>query len=59
MRNNSIVFDGIPDDSRRYQARTGTWGVTHSYLAQAIAQALIGKPVSVPRVRDEGCIIAW
>lgn len=56
---NEVVFAGIPDDSRRYQARTGSWGVSKSYLAQAIKQALAGKPVTVPRMKDEGCIITW
>lgn len=56
---NRIVFAGIPDDSRRYKANNGSWGVSKTYLAQAIAQALAGQPVSVPRVKDEGCIIAW
>lgn len=56
---NRVVFSGIPDDSRRYQARTGQWGVTKSYLSEAIAQALAGQPVTVSRVKDQGCIIAW
>ena len=56
---NHIVFAGIPDDSRRYQADNGHWGVSKTYLAQAIVQALAGQPVTVPRVKDEGCIIAW
>jgi len=56
---NHVVFAGIPDDSRRYQARTGTWGVSQSYLARAIKEALSGKHVTTPRVKDEGCIIAW
>ena len=54
-----VVFAGIPDDSRRYHADTGTWGVTKTYLAQAIMQALASKLVTVPKVKDEGCIIAW
>ena len=56
---NHVVFAGIPDDSRHYQASNGHWGVSKTYLAQAIAQALAGQPVTVPRVKDEGCIIAW
>jgi len=56
---NHVVFAGVPDDSRRYQANNGHWGVSKTYLAQAIAQALAGQPVTVPRVKDEGCIIAW
>ena len=54
-----VVFAGIPDDSRRYHADKGTWGVTKTYLSQAIEEALAGKPVTVPRVKDEGCIIVW
>lgn len=56
---NQVVFAGIPDDSRRYQASNGHWGVSKTYLAQAINQALAGQPVTVPRVKDEGCMIAW
>ena len=56
---NRVVFAGVPDDSRRYLARTGKSSVTQSYLAHAIAQALSGKPVTVPSVKDQGCIIAW
>lgn len=56
---NKIVFAGIPDDSRRYEASNGHWGVSKTYLAQAINQALSGQPVTVPRVKDEGCVISW
>ena len=56
---NRVVFAGIPDDSRRYEAQNGRWGVSKTYLAQAIAQALAGQPVTVPAVKDQGCIIAW
>ena len=54
-----VLFAGIPDDSRRYKANNGTWGVSKTYLSQAITEALAGHPVTVPRVKDEGCIIAW
>ncbi len=54
-----VVFSGMPDDSRRYQNRTGKWGVSETYLDRAITQSLTGQPVTVPRVKDEGCIIAW
>lgn len=56
---NRVVFSGIPDDSRRYKADVGRWGVSKTYLSQAIAQALAGQPVTVPVVKDQGCIIAW
>ncbi len=56
---NRIVFSGIPDDSRRYEAQNGSWGVSRTYLSQAISQALAGQPVTVPAVKDQGCIIAW
>lgn len=54
-----VIFSGIPDDSRRYLDRTGQSGVTHSYLSQSIQEALAGKPVTQPQVKDEGCMIAW
>ena len=56
---NHVLFAGVPDDSRRYESQTGKWGVSQTYLAQAIRQALAGQPVTVPRVKDQGCIIAW
>ena len=56
---NHVVFAGVPDDSRRYEAQNGCWGVSKTYLAQAIDQALAGQPVTVPAVKDQGCIIAW
>ncbi len=54
-----VVFSGIPDDSRRYLNRTGQLGVTRSYLGQALCEALAGKPVTQPQIKDEGCMIAW
>ena len=56
---NHVLFAGVPDDSRRYEAQTGKWGVSQTYLAQAIRQALAGQPITVARVKDQGCIIAW
>jgi len=54
-----VVFAGIPDDSRRYLDRTGKSGVTQSYLGQALCEALAGKPLTQPQIKDEGCMIAW
>jgi len=56
---NHVVFAGVPDDSRRYEAQNGHWGTSRTYLAQAIAQALARQLVTVPSVKDQGCIIAW
>ena len=56
---NRIVYSGMPDDSKRYLLSTGKRGVTDSYLAKAIAQALAGKPISTPHTELQGCIIAW
>lgn len=39
---NRVVFAGLPDDSRRYQTQNGKWGVSQTYLAQAIRQAQAG-----------------
>lgn len=52
---NKIVFQGAPDDSLEYKARTGRPGITRAYLADALAQALCGKPVAEPFVRSLGC----
>lgn len=56
---NRVIFAGVPDDSRRYLSRTGRSGVTQTYLSHAIAQALAGRPVTAPQVKDQGCIIPW
>ena len=56
---NRVVFAGLPDDSRRYQTQNGKWGVTQTYLAQAIRQAQAGQPVTAPQISNEGCIVAW
>lgn len=53
-----VVFSGMPDDSRRYLDETGKEGISRGYLARALSQALAGKPVTQPQVKDEGCIIA-
>jgi hypothetical protein len=53
-----VVFSGMPDDSRRFLA-TKAGGVKHSYLADALRQALAGKPVAKPWVENEGCVISW
>lgn len=54
-----VVFSGMPDDSRRYLDETGKAGVSRGYLARALSQALAGKPITQPQVKDAGCIIAW
>ena len=56
---NRVVFAGLPDDSRRYYTDKGKWGVSQTYLAQAIRQAQAGQPVTAPQVSNEGCIVAW
>jgi hypothetical protein len=56
---NRIVYSGMPDDSKRFLLDTGNRGMTQSYLAVALAQALAGKPVTTARTRPEGCSIAW
>ncbi len=56
---NRVVFAGLPDDSRRFQTQTGKWGVSQTYLAQAIRQAQAGQPVTAPQISNEGCIVAW
>lgn len=56
---NRMVFAGLPDDSRRYQTQNGKWGVSQTYLAQAIRQAQAGQPVTAPQISNEGCIVAW
>ena len=54
-----VVFSGMPDDSRRYLDATGKAGISRGYLARALTQALAGRPVTQPEVRDQGCIITW
>jgi peroxiredoxin len=53
-----VVFSGMPDDSRRFLG-TKAGGGKHSYLADALRQALAGKPVARPWVENEGCVIYW
>lgn len=43
----------------RYEAQNGRWDVSRTYLAQAIAQTLVGQMITIPTVKDQGCIIAW
>ena len=60
-----VVFDGMPDDSRRFLYQTdvpkrGKKGqVPESYLAKALAQALAGKAVTETPLKEAGCSIAW
>ena len=53
-----IVFQGMPDNSRLYSG-SSKQGVSHSYLAEAVSQALAGKSVTVPVVKDLGCLIGY
>ena len=53
-----VVFQGAPDDSWEYKARTGQPGLTQRYLADALTAALAGKPVARPFVKSFGCGIA-
>lgn len=56
---NRIVFAGMPDDSRRYIRDGKPKGVQRTYLSEALAEALSGKPVSAPTNALEACIISW
>jgi hypothetical protein len=49
----------MADDSKRYLTQTGKRGVTVTYLATALDQALAGKRISQPHTKLDGCIIAW
>jgi hypothetical protein len=55
--NNRVVFAGMPDNSSEYVIETGKDGFTKSYLADALAQALAGKPVTAPESKSFGCAI--
>lgn len=55
--NNRVVFAGMPDNSSEYILQTGKDGFTKAYLADALAQALAGKPVAVPTAKSFGCAI--
>ena len=60
-----VVFDGMPDDSRRFLYPTdvpkrGKKGqVPESYLAKALAEGLAGKAVTETPLKEAGCSIAW
>lgn len=56
-----ILFNGVPDDSRFLlgEVHPHKAGISQAYLAHALSQALAGKPVTVPRVKDVGCIIGY
>jgi len=56
---NRILYSGMPDDSKRFLLETGDYGITKSFLAVAMTQALAGKKVTMPRTQNEGCSIAW
>jgi hypothetical protein len=60
-----VVFNGMPDDSRRFlftpnTPKNGNKGqVPESYLAKALAQAMAGKAVTETPLKEAGCSIAW
>jgi len=56
---NRVVFAGMADDSRRYLKDAKPGGVKHTFLSEALAEALAGKQVSHPTNQLEGCIVAW
>jgi len=56
---NRVVFAGMPDDSRRYIKAGKSEGVQRTFLSDALAEALSGKPVAEPTNTLEGCIVAW
>jgi hypothetical protein len=61
----NIVFDGMPDDSRRFlfdppKAKPGKPAqVPNSFLAKALAHGLAGKAVTETPLKEAGCSIAW
>ncbi len=60
-----IVFQGMPDDSRRflYQLMNPTpkkpLPVPQTFLAKALAEGLSGRPITPTPIKESGCIIAW
>jgi hypothetical protein len=60
-----VVFDGMPDDSRRYlfQDASLVKGRAHpvpqTYLSKALAEALAGQTITPSPIKHDGCIIAW
>ena len=54
---NRVVFRGMPDDAWEVRARTGHAAVTHPYLADALAQAMVGKSVTIAQSKCLGCTI--
>ena len=60
-----VVFQGMPDDSRRYlfheisASDRKSHPVPETYLSKALAEAFAGKPITQPPIKDEGCIVAW
>ncbi len=50
-----IVFQGAPDDSWEFKNRTGQSGMSRAYLADALTQALAGRPIARPFVLNMGC----
>ena len=55
---NHVVYSGMADDSKEYLDRTGQVGFTKTYLADALAAAVAGKPVQVTWTQPRGCSIA-
>jgi hypothetical protein len=61
----NVVFDGMPDDSRRFlfNPPTPVKGkpdvVPSSYLATALAEGLAGKAVTETPLKEAGCSIDW
>ncbi len=53
-----VLFSGSPDDSWMVKNRTGRPGVTQTYLADALDEALSGRAVSRPHVKSLGCGIS-
>ncbi len=55
---NQVLYNGAADDSKQFTDTNGHLGLTKTYLADAIAEALAGKPILVPFVAPRGCSIS-
>ena len=59
----NVVFDGMPDDSRRFiydvDALSGHRSVPDCYLSRALSEGLAGKAITEQPPKEAGCAIAW
>ena len=56
---NHVIFEGMADDSRRFFKHEKPAGYEHTFLSDALDEALAGKPIAHPTNELQGCIIAW